>query len=89
VVLLKYEQFVADPNFWVNKINAFLNLDNHKTHQRILSNVNEKYFGYWSRDLKSWHSRISTRPLISRYEDRFNKFGYSLIDLEQAAAVEL
>ncbi|HXD09841.1 MAG TPA: sulfotransferase [Anaerolineales bacterium] len=89
VLLLKYEEFVADPNAWVNRINSFLRLDNHQAHQKILSNVNKKYFGYWSRDLKSWHSSISTRPLIARYEDRFKKFGYSLIDLDQAAAVEL
>ena len=88
VVLLKYEEFVANPGAWMSKINYFLHLDNHQTHQKILSNVNEKYFDKWNRDLNSWHAAISTRPLISRYEDRFNRFGYSLINLERADALE-
>ncbi len=89
VILLKYEQFVASPNVWMDKINSFLHLESHETNQKVHSNVNEKYFGYWTRDLNGWHSRISTRPLISRYEARFNKFGYSLVDLERAEVMEL
>ena len=84
VVLLKYEHFVADPNGWMSRINTFLHLQNHETNQKVLSSVNEKYFGNWQRDLDSWFSGFSSRRLISRFEERFNKFGYSLLDLERA-----
>jgi len=89
VKLLKYEQFVADPGNWMNQINSFLNLENHTTTQKILSNVNEKYFDKWRNDLKGWFSAISSRPLIDRFEQRFNKFGYSLVDLHRADPMDI
>lgn len=84
-MVIKYEDFVAEPQLWVSKIQAMLGMEPHPTSQKILSNVNQKYFQKWQKEQQGLLSGPNSRLIIKRYEDRCRRFGYSLVDPEFAA----
>lgn len=86
-MLLNYEQFVADPSTYTNKIYEFLGLSPFPNNQKVLSSVNKKYFSMWEKDQKGFLSGFVARRMISRFETRLNRFGYSLLDVERADAL--
>jgi hypothetical protein len=73
---------VAEPHQWVNKIYQFLGLSDYSTNQKILSDVNQKYFNLWNNKLSGLFSGPMNRKIIARYEERIHCFGYSLTDLD-------
>lgn len=81
VMVLKYEHFVNEPSVWTNKIYSFLRISDFPNYQKVLSSVNDKYFAMWRRDQTSLLSRLAIKSMIRRFEARFNRFGYSLLDL--------
>lgn len=81
VFMLKYEQYVANPNHWLQQIHQFLELDYHPIEQKILPHVNEKYFSRWRQDREKLFFQRTTQKMIERYEERLHPFGYSLVDL--------
>lgn len=83
-MMLTYEQFVAEPSKWTNKIYNFLGVEDFPNQQKVLSGVNDKYFSKWRKDQQGFFSGITTKSLINRFETRFNRFGYSLVDLNRA-----
>jgi hypothetical protein len=87
-MVVKYEQFVSEPNLWVNKLQSFLNLSHHPVQQKVLSNVNDKYFGRWRRDLGRFLPGFEARSMIRRFETRLRPFGYSMVDLNLCAPVD-
>ncbi|HSL41885.1 MAG TPA: sulfotransferase [Anaerolineales bacterium] len=80
--VVKYEEFVAEPHKWVNDIYRFLGLGHAPINQKILSDVNKKYFKMWNRKLSSLFSGMMNRMIIERYGKRVKCFGYSLTDLD-------
>jgi hypothetical protein len=80
--VVKYEEFVAEPYRWVNEIYQFLGLRDFSVSQKILSDVNQKYFEIWKRQLSGPFSGPLHRRIIERYEARVRCFGYSLRDLD-------
>ncbi|MCL2924142.1 MAG: sulfotransferase [Trichodesmium sp. MAG_R04] len=82
VVAFKYENFVANPQVILSKIYSFVELENFPLNIEVLSNVNNKYFSRWH-ELKG-HKIKSLYAIYveSRFEQRINKFGYSLKNLE-------
>src|SRR5262249_11490925 len=80
--VIKYEEFVADPHKWVNSMYHFLGLSDLPVTQKILSDVNKKYFKIWDRKLSGLFSGAMNRTLVKRYEERVRCFGYSLTDLD-------
>jgi len=81
-VVLKYEDFVAEPYRWVNDMYHFLGLRDHSMSQRVLSDVNRKYFNMWERKQAGFFSGMLARAMLARYEERVRCFGYSLTDLD-------
>ncbi|HKG52844.1 MAG TPA: sulfotransferase [Anaerolineales bacterium] len=80
--VVKYEEFVAEPEMWVNTMYHFLGLSDFSVSQKILSDVNKKYFKIWNQKLAGFFSGSVNRMLIKRYEERIRCFGYSLTDLD-------
>jgi hypothetical protein len=80
--VVKYEEFVAEPHTWVNNMYHFLGLSDFSISQKILSNVNQKYFKIWNQKLSGLFSGPTNRRLINLYEERMRCFGYSLTDLD-------
>ena len=76
----KYEHLVAEPQRWVAKVDEMLGLEPRPTEQKILSQVNAKYFGRWNRERQGILSGINSRSIIRRFEERCRAFGYSLED---------
>ncbi len=88
VMVIKYEQFVSNPDQWVNRLYSFLELSEHPVEQRILSKVNDKYFNFWQRDQNRFFPGFETRSMIKRFETRLNSFGYSMVDLDLCASMD-
>lgn len=80
--VVKYEEFVAEPYQWVNDMYRFLGLNDYSMSQKILTDVNKKYFKQWQKKLSGLFSGPMNRKIIERYEDRVRCFGYSLTDLD-------
>lgn len=80
--VVKYEEFVAEPDKWVNEMYRFLGLGDYSMSQKILSGVNHRYFSLWQRNLSGFFSGRTNRRIIERFESRVRCFGYSLIDLD-------
>jgi hypothetical protein len=80
--VVKYEEFVAEPHKWVNDIYRFLGLSYSPVSQKIISDVNKKYFKRWNRKLSGFFSGMVNRTIIQRYGKRVKCFGYSLTDLD-------
>jgi sulfotransferase family protein len=78
--VVKYEEFVAEPHEWVNHIYHFLGLSDFPVSQKILSDVNRKYFQIWKTKLSGFFSGPMNRTLLRRFEERVRCFGYSLVD---------
>jgi len=87
-MVVKYEQFVAEPHRWISDIYDFLGLSDFPVNQKILSDVNQKYFGKWNRSLSGIFSGILPRSIIKRYEERVRCFSYSLVDLDWTGPVD-
>ncbi len=86
LLVLKYEDFVKEPQTTLNKIYEFLDIDHVQLTQKVISDVNNKYFAKWKRRQDSIFTRFYTKYIINKYETRVNRFGYSLKDLNMAEA---
>jgi hypothetical protein len=84
-MIVRYEDFVAEPQHWVARIQDMLGIEHHPTQQKILSGVNQKYFARWSRERQGMFSGPGCRAIMDRFEDRCRKFGYSLAEPERIA----
>lgn len=80
--VVKYEEFVARPQKWMNDIHQFLELSYAPISQTIISDVNKKYFRLWQRNLSGFFSGMVHRSMIRRFNKRVKCFGYSLTDLD-------
>lgn len=85
VMILTYENFVADPSAWLNNVYTFLGVEPVPVRQTVLTGVNEKYFAMWRREQQNPFTRWQARSLIRRLEPRVRRFGYSLVDLNRVA----
>jgi len=78
--VIKYEEFVSDPEMHLGRIYAFLRCPPHPTHQTVKSDINQKYFAAWDRK----QTRPLSRPCLDfiswKFERNVNRFGYSLYD---------
>jgi hypothetical protein len=82
VFAVKYEEFVAEPQRWVDDMYRFLGLSNFSMSQEILRGVNNRYFNLWGKNQSGFLSGKMARKIIEQYEERVRCFGYSLIDLD-------
>ena len=86
-MIVNYEQFVAEPSINTNRVYNFVGLSPNPNNQKVLSGVNNKYFSMWKKDLSGFLTGMVARSMISKFEKRLNRFGYSLIDLDRADSI--
>ena len=75
--VLRYEDFVLNPQEEMEKIYAFIGIDSQSIQHEIRTNINEKYFAMWDQNRNSFWKRLlfSVTPEL---EERANQFGYSI-----------
>jgi hypothetical protein len=77
VYVLRYEEFVANPQTEVDKIFGFLGLRSSPIKQVVNASANEKYLSMWESSRTRWINRILL-PVDIHLETRANRFGYSI-----------
>ncbi len=81
VQVIRYEEFVVDPQGVVNGILKHLELEPMQIRQTVRSDVNKRYFEEWARDKRKLLMRLFRLDMES-LEQRANNFGYSVEDFE-------
>jgi sulfotransferase family protein len=80
VRLLRYEDFVADPDGSLSAVYGWLGLPAHPAGEEVRPDANSRYFARWRSHAPM---RSLDRTLAStRYDRVANRWGYSLYDLE-------
>ena len=79
VYIIRYEEFISEPQETVNSIFKFLNLDSIEIHHQIKKDINEKYFSMWKQSRKTLLNKILFR-VTPKLEKRANSVGYSIKD---------
>jgi hypothetical protein len=75
--IIRYEDFVANPQYSIDDIFLFLGLKSILIDRDIMKDVNGKYFSIWDTDRKISNNRIFNR-IANDFEARANRFGYSI-----------
>lgn len=84
--ILRYEEFVRDPQAMIEDIYSYLGLDPIRITRDVRINVNNQYFARWGKDRKNILHRILNR-VSPELEDRANQFGYSINNYNELAPV--
>jgi len=87
--IVRYEEFVLDPERELDRIYSFLQVCHSDSAHEVYADVNEKYFSRWSVFSREQANLESVERLIGRYEDKVNKYGYSLVDLHKLLALKV
>lgn len=82
VFILKYEDFVRDPQGFLDRICSFLGIHNHNTIQEILSDRNAGSFIKWNEQRRKIFFKCYHGLIIRKFEKRVNQLGYSLYEAE-------
>lgn len=85
VWLLRYEDFVADPDGCLRRLYHALGLRDHPPTLRIRGNLNDQYFQRWEAARNRRWTRRYFQRLTACFERRLESFGYSLERLDAAA----
>jgi hypothetical protein len=83
--VLKYEGLVKQPGHYLSRIFDFLGIENYPTRQIMRSDINEHYFNLWRKRQNNPLSGYYINYIVNLYEERVNRFGYSLLDLAYCA----
>ncbi len=84
LMLVRYEDFVADPLGVVGRIQERLGLTPAEAPFKARTGINDDYFKRWDARLRPRRKREHA-ALAERFEDRANRFGYSLAEPERDA----
>jgi Sulfotransferase family len=84
LALVRYEDLVADPAGVVGRVQERLGLAPSGAAFKARSGINDEYFKRWSARLRPLQRR-QHMELARRYEERANRFGYSLVEPERDA----
>jgi Sulfotransferase family len=81
ILLLRYEDVVADPNTALARVDAFLGVSPHATSLSVASDTNRRYFARF-RHARFLPARLKIEPHVLRFERRLRAlgYGYSLRD---------
>ena len=79
-IVLKYEDFVQQPDLWLDKIYDFIDIRKIQTSINISSDTNEKYFHKWEIEMLSNERKGFNifNPRFNKIENAIKKYGYSL-----------
>tara|TARA_B110000881_G_C18597651_1_gene532658 strand:- start:3087 stop:3881 length:795 start_codon:yes stop_codon:yes gene_type:complete len=75
--IVRYEDFVQNPQIEMDNIYKFLGVDSSPVGNDIRPNVNDKYFSMWDKN-REFPMNRQAYPITPELESRANKFGYSL-----------
>jgi len=78
VHIIKYEEFILMPQETMDKIFMYLELQSISIEEKILKNINEKYFLEWEKE-KEIMGKNELDNIYLKFEERVNNLGYSLI----------
>lgn len=79
VFVLRYEDFVENPQKIIDEIFDFLHLETIEVDKDIRKNVNQKYFSLWEQKQKKWITRMPNYHL-SKFEGKMQQLEYSLLN---------
>jgi hypothetical protein len=80
VLVLRYEEFVANPVAVLQRVYAFLGLEFHAPHVQVRSDVNQKYLLQWARDSQGIMTRWNCRHLQEQFCHQVASWGYDFPD---------
>jgi hypothetical protein len=78
VFTLRYEDFVMDPQAWLDRIYDFIGIERRPLQRSVSQAVNADYFDRWNKSFSSPVWRTYVQYMRARFERRFNRFGYTL-----------
>ncbi len=82
IYVLRYEEFVMEPQKTINEIFTYLDMDTIEVTHKIRTDINDKYFTMWEKDRnKLWNRLFSKLP--GEFEQRANEFGYSINNYQE------
>lgn len=92
VYVLRYEEFVLEPQRYVNSLLEWMGLEPFDFRTEVRSDVNDKYFAMWKREKLNLVKRCvgSFRGLSSRlrqFEKEANRYGYSMYEPESLRTI--
>ncbi len=76
--VLRYEDFVADPDARLADVFRFIGVEPHPSGLTVKTTINDAYFTRWAANRWNPLKRYDTDRAIERFEERVNRFGYSL-----------
>lgn len=79
--VLRYEDFVQDPQRETDKIFKFLQLPTINISHQVRQNVNDKYFEMWNEHRSKLFNKVF-KKISKRTEERANMFGYSINNVD-------
>lgn len=82
VITIKYEDLVSQPTETLGSLFDFLGIQNERIDLDIRSGINHKYFKRWQEAPGGKWREYYLKRVKAKYEDRVEKFGYSLENLE-------
>ena len=90
VLVIRYEEFVADPDQTLAEALRYAGLDPHPANMAVRSNVNDAYFRRWSanRPLEPGEERSTPTARLRTFEERVARFGYSMVEPGRIVAAE-
>ncbi|HLK43600.1 MAG TPA: sulfotransferase, partial [Thermoleophilia bacterium] len=80
VQLVRYEEFVADPDRRLAQIFALVGLDPVPAGEPVRTGINERYFAGWEARARWPHGRLDRAVAVRRHEADARRLGYSLRD---------
>jgi len=75
--IIKYEDFISYPQKIIDEIFNYLEIESISIKQKIKKDINKKYFLQWEEARKNL-SKEELSFFYDKYEERVQKFGYSL-----------
>ncbi|MGB3534615.1 MAG: sulfotransferase [Microcoleaceae cyanobacterium] len=77
VLVLKYEDFINNPELILNQIYDFIGVESYPLNRVIHQGVNDRYFAWWNHH-KNLLKPVYKAYISSRFEAKVNQFDYSL-----------
>jgi hypothetical protein len=75
--ILRYEDFVAEPQKTIDQIFAHLGMESTEVTHQVRTDINDKYFAMWEKDQNNRLKRLFNR-IPAEFEQRANQCGYSI-----------
>ncbi|MCW8091286.1 sulfotransferase family protein [Alteromonas sp. ASW11-130] len=88
VYVLRYEEFIEQPQVELDKIFKFLELEAIPIQHEVRKNINDKYFAMWEANRSSIIKKMQF-PVTRAIEKRANLFGYSIKEFRKLLPSEI